>query len=233
MLKKELNESIINNISEFMLPLGFKKKKTFDQIIFIRKTSSGFEDLGISSSNYYDTHFLNYGFGKRIETIEKIITSLESYFEPNLFLTRNDTSTYYLNVTSYTKDTESHKMPITNEQSLMYHIDIIKDVTQNFALDLFQKLDDINYVDNQINGEGDNFWLNETNKPFGLHSFETYRIIIAKLVKSAEKYKEFIEKIMALEEEKLIELKKQEQYQNLTLEELFIPRAIEKIEEIC
>ncbi|MCC2590612.1 hypothetical protein [Chryseobacterium sp. MFBS3-17] len=232
MLKKELNESIINNISEFISPLGFKPKKNFDQIRFVRKLSSGFEYLAISSSNYYDTHYLNYGFGKRIESIEKIVLLLEAFFEPNLFLTSKSTSTYYLNATYYTKDYDRHKQPITDEESLMYHIDIIKDVTQNFALDLFQKLDDINYVDHQINGEGANFWLNETNKPFGLHSFETYRIIIAKLVKSAEEYKKFIEKIMALEEEKLIELKKQEQYKNLTLEELFIPRAIKKIEEI-
>ena len=91
-------------------------------------------------------------------------------------------------------------------------------------------------IDNLINGDGENFWEDDIpkTKPFNLaHLFYPRRLIIAKLAKSAEEYNRFIGKIMALEEEKLIELKKQEQYKNLTLEELFIPRAIEKIEEIC
>lgn len=229
-----MNEIIFKELSEFFKEFEFKPKKGFDMLLFKQKLINGYNDFHISSSNYYDMHQLNYGYSKRNERIEEVMTKLQDFFGREAFLFQKDTHTFgfWEGIKNY--PTKRLLEDVTDLNSLEKNLETIKRHTILNAFPMFEQLENIHWVDSQINGVGVNFWTNDDGKPFSLGGyFNVRRIVIAKLAKSAEEYKIFIEKIMALEEEKLIELKKQEQYKNLTLEELFIPRAIEKIENIC
>lgn len=229
-----MNEIIIKELGDFFKQYGYNLKKNFDTIDFNKKLNNGYNSIGTSSSNYYNLHYLRYGYGKRINQIEDIMMQLQDHFEPDLFLLQKDSHTYgFWEGVIKNYPTERKLEDVTDRESLMRNLEVIKRHTVENAFPMFEQLEDIHWVDNLVNGEGDNFWINDQDKPILFGRFDVRRIVIAKLVKKPEQYKRLIEKLMVLEEDKLAELKQQEQYKDLTLEELFIPRVIVKIEEIC
>lgn len=156
---------------------------------------------------------------------------LQTYFEPNLFLITKDTSTYYLNVVHDVILPEWIKKEVKTPEDVKRITDWIIKYTKDYAFLRFDFLDDICAVDKDING--DNFWFDDGNgdKPFGLHRFDVYRIVIAKLAKSPKDYKKFIEKLMAIEEVRIEKIRQSdEKYRDL--QNWFVPKILTHLEEI-
>ena len=229
MFKRELNEHIISGLKIFFESKEYKLKKTNEVIYFKKRLKNGFEDIGISSDNYYDTHYIRFGYGKRIDEIENIVFELEKYFEPNIFLITKKNSTYYLNVVYDVTLPDWIKKDIKNEQDVKRITDWIIQYTIDYAFEKFNYLNDLEAVDNEINGEI--FWLDDKDKPYGLHRFDVYRIVIAKLAKSSEEYKKFTDKLMAIEEKRIEEIRlSDEKYKDL--KNWFVPKILTHLEEI-
>lgn len=229
MLKKELTGYIIFHLNAFCEQYGFKLKKTKEIIYFRKISESGFEDIGISSTSYHDVHYLTFGYGKRIHVIENIVFELQKFFEPNLFLITKDNATYYLNIQKGSNLCDLEKKEIRNEEDVQRVTNIIMECTEKNALNTFAYLDNIINVDEEINGL--NIWLNDTDKPFSLHRFDVYRIVIAKLAKSPGDYKVFTEKLMTIEEKRIDEIRRSdEKYKDL--KNWFVPKVLTHLEEI-
>lgn len=243
MTGKQAKELFIKYGENQFNEIGFHIKKTRDiGIEFYREIETGFEEINIGTLDYNPVRVFQFSIGKRVNALENIVKKLPlTMLTDNEYLIKemqNNTaiSLYYLDKNDIAHIQLRETARTGNESEVNDSISIILKYIKETALPNFQLFNNLKNIDNLINGDGENFWEDDIpkTKPFNLaHLFYPRRLIIAKLAKSAEEYNRFIEKIMALEEEKLIELKKQEQYKNLTLEELFIPRAIEKIEEIC
>lgn len=228
MLKKEMNESIISHLKDYFESKEYKLKKTSEVIYFRKKLHNGFQHIAITSDNYYHTHFLHFAYGKRVEEIERVMAELEKCFEHKFFLLRKDNLTYAFSPTRVIND--KNKKEIKKEIDVVEAINAIKDFTEKYAFALFDFLDNLKKVDAEINGEGGNFWLDDDNKKFGMNRFDVRRIVIAKLAKTPQHYKAFTEKLMTIEDKKTEELRKQQQYKNLT--NWFVPKIIKHLDEI-
>ena len=229
MFKKDLNELIICGLKDFFTSNDYRVKKNSEMIYFRKQLRNGFQHIGISSSNYYDKHYLNFGYSKRVNEIENVVLELEKYFEPNFFLTRKDTSSYYLNVTNDISLPEYIEKAMKKASDVKMVTDWIIEYSKNYAFKKFDYLDSIVSVDNEINGE--RFWLSDEDKPFGLHRFDVYRIVIAKLAKSPTEYKTFTEKLMEIEDKQIEQLRQSDE-KNKDLKNWFVPKILGHLEEI-
>ena len=229
-----MNEIIIKELGDFFKQYGYNLKKNFDTIDFNKKLNNGYNSIGTSSSNYYNLHYLRYGYGKRINQIEDIMMQLQDHFEPDLFLLQKDSHTYgFWEGVIKNYPTERKLEDVTDRESLMRNLEVIKRHTIENAFPMFEQLEDIHWVDNLVNGEGDNFWIDANDKPFTLGSrFDVRRIVIAKLAKTPEKYQRFIDKLMVLEEERLDKYRQMEEYKNQVIENWFVPKIVKHLEEI-
>jgi hypothetical protein len=230
MLKRDLNEHLIAELQPFFEIHGYKLKKTSEVIFFRKGLATGFQDIGISSTNYYNIHYLNFGYAKRVNPIEDVVFKLQQFFEANLFLIRKDTSTYYLNVASDVNIPWLNK-ELKTKPEVSEVTDWIKQYTINYAFERFAFLEDIQAVDAEINGN--HLWLDDKNsKPFGLHRFDVHRIVIAKMAKSSSEYNKFTERLMEIEEKRIEEIRRADlKYANL--KNWFVPKILTHLEEIC
>ena len=225
-----MNEKIIFHLQDYFGTKDYKLKKTSDEIIFRKKFVNGFQEIGISSSNYYPRHYLSWGYGMRIDEIEKVMVELEKCFRPNFFYLQKDSLTYVFSPRLMFKDID-YEQKIEKERDVIEAVNAIKEFTEKYAFPLFDFLSDIKKVDNEINGNGDNFWSDDEKKKFRIHRFDVRRIVIAKLVKTPEEYKRFTEKLME-EEDKQIELLRQSDEKNKDLKNWFVPKILGHLEEI-
>ena len=229
MLKRDMNEKIIFYLKEYFENKGYKLRKTNEVIYFRKKLETGFQHIALSSSNYHDTHYLSFAYGKRVNEIEDVMTKLERYFEPNLFNLGKDSLTYAFSPLRILND-KSEKV-IKQENDVFDTVTPIKGFTEDYAFSLYAFLDDLKKVDSQINGDSDNFWLNDDNKNYGIFRFDVRRIVIAKLAKSPEEYKKFTDKLMAIEEKRIVQLRQSdEKYKDL--KNWFVPKILTHLDEI-
>lgn len=229
MLKKEMNERIIFHLNDYFGSIGYNLKKSKEAISYIYPLRSGFQDIAITNSNYYDTHYLSFGYGKRIHDIEKVMIELEKCFEPNFFYLGKDSLTYAFSPRRILK--QKTEKEIKEEKDVVGACTIIKKFTEDYAIPLFHFLEDLQSVDAHINGDKENFWLNDDNKNFGIFRFDVRRIVIAKLVKTSAEYKSFIAYLMEMEERRIDEIRKSdEKYKDL--KNWFIPKIIDHLEDI-
>lgn len=229
MFKKEMNQSVIFHLQDYFDSKGYKLEKTSEVICFRKKLNNGFQDIAITSTNYYDTHYLSFAYGKRVNEIEEVMMELEKYFEPNLFNLRKDSLTYAFSPRRILND--KGKKVIKQEKDVFEAVTTIKGFTENYAFSLYDFLDDLKKVDNQINGESNNFWLNDDNKNYGVFRFDVRRLVIAKLSKSHDEYKKFTDKLIAIEENRIEQIRlSDEKYKDL--KNWFVPKIINHLEEI-
>ncbi|MBC8884046.1 hypothetical protein H9X57_14040 [Flavobacterium piscinae] len=160
--------------------------------------------------------------------IEEVMMELEKCFEHNFFYLKKDSITYAFSPRRILNDKKEKE--IKEEKDIFDAVTTIKSFTEVYAFSLFDFLDDLKNVDAEINGEGDNFWFND-NKNYGIFRFDVRRIVIAKLVKSAEEYKKFADKLMAIEDKRIEEIRKsEEKYRDL--KNWFVPKILTHLEDI-
>lgn len=154
---------------------------------------------------------------------------LEKYFEPNFFYLKNDNPTYTFSPLRILKD--KNEKEIKEEKDVVEAVDVIKNFTDKYALSFFEFLENLQMLDESINGEGEHFWLDDNQKKIGMNRFDVRRIVIAKLAKSHEEYKKFTDKLMAIEEKRIEQIRQSdEKYKDL--KNWFVPKILTHLEEI-
>src|SRR5690606_10353483 len=141
MLKREMNETIILSLKDYFDSQGYKLKKTSDLINFRKKVNSGFQDIAISSLNYYHTHYLSFAYGKNVSVIEEIMLKLEKCFEPNFFYLGKDSLTYAFSPRRIIN--HKYEKTIEEKQDILDAAEDIKIFTEKYAYSLFDFLDDV------------------------------------------------------------------------------------------
>lgn len=165
---------------------GFNLKKTKNvSAIYIRnKKENGYEDIGVSTTNYYPEVVFEMGTSKRINIVEEILYKINESYNLSLKLDQNEWTMAYFGErgkrTLALLEVE-HK---DDERGVQTSTKILMDYIANEVLPAYDLYDDLRELDKTINGEGENFWEDDigTSKPFnfGGHFFAR-RLIIAKL----------------------------------------------------
>ncbi len=198
MNKRETEAFIVKYLDAYLVDKGFKHRKSNrTEVEYIRKIDkNNFERFRLSTINYYDSHKLRFGFGKRIGAIEDIMAQINEkvpFTNPSY---KKNTTTLGFGYNSYNglnKDGCFGYME--TEEQVKENVEKVIDFTEYHALPLLNKFNDLREIDKLINGEGDNFWHTDWKKPFNLAGrFNVRRLIIAKL-SGRKDYEEFIQKI--------------------------------------
>ncbi len=202
MNKRETEAHIVKYLDAYLTARGFKHRKSNrEEIEYIRKIDrNNFDSFGLSTINYYDSHKLRFGFGKRIGVVEDIMAEINKAVPFTNPPYDKKTTTLGFGYNSYNglnKDGCFGYME--TEQHVKDNVKKVIDFTEQHALPLLEKFNDLREIDKRINGEGENFWATTSTvggiKPFNLGGrFVFRRIIIAKL-SGRDDYEEFIQKI--------------------------------------
>jgi hypothetical protein len=198
MNKKETQDLIVKYLNDYLSSNGFKHKKSNrTDVEYLRKLDNGYEDFYLSTINYYDSHKLRFGFGKRIDAVEDIMAKINEQIPFTNPPYRKDSNTLGFSYNTYhgiNKDGCFDFME--SEENVKENVKKIIDFTENKALPFLEKLDDLRKIDKLINGTGDNSWESDWQKPFNFAGrFYLRRIIIARLSGRSD-YDEFIESLL-------------------------------------
>lgn len=209
MNKRETEVYIIKYLDGYLTSKGFKHKKSQKtQIEYYRKfDNDNFEKFSLSTINYYDSHRLRFGFGKRIGVVEEVMTKINEVIPFSNPPYKKDSHTLGFGYNSY-YGINQDGLPdyMKTEQDINNNVQKVIDFTEKMALPFLAQLNDLREIDKLINGEGENFWDDDWKKTFNLAGrFYLRRLIIAKL-SGRKDYNDFIEnhlqKIEKLFEEK-------------------------------
>ena len=205
MNKRETQDFIVKYLDSYLSKQGFKHRKSNrTEVEYIRKIDkNNFERFRLSTINYYDSHKLRFGFGKRIGAVEDIMARINEkvpFTNPSY---KKNTTTLGFGYNSYNglnKDGCFGYME--TEEQVKENVEKVIDFTEYHALPLLNKFNDLREIDKLINGEGDNFWENDWKKPFNLAGrFNVRRLIIAKL-SGHKNFDELVDKVYkSIEEE--------------------------------
>jgi len=184
MNKRETESHIVKHIDHFMVENGFKHKKSEKtQIEYYRKfDKNNFERFSLSTLNYYDEHKLRFGFGKRLNVVEELVSKVNEHVPlKNPSLSKDDT-TFGFGYNSYNKINKDGCFEyMRTEEDVIKNVKLIIDFSEKEAFPFLEKLGDLREVDRLINGEEENWWETDWKKPFHLGYFYLRRMIIAKL----------------------------------------------------
>ncbi len=180
---------------------GFKLKKTRTiEAIYIRQKDIGYEDVGISTDNYYPEVVFGMGSSKRINSVEEILWDINQAYGLELNLSKEESWTLSFQGNRQNERRlelleVEHK---EDERGVRDSTKILMHFIEGELLPTYDLFDDIRELDNAINGEGDHFWEDDigNSKPFKFGGvFFIRRLIIGRLCKSEEAFNQFIEKI--------------------------------------
>ena len=173
------------------------------RIEFYSKDNFGFKYFALSTINYGDSHNMRFGYGMRLNSIEKIASDINQKIPFSPPLGKNEPSLVFDHNMFHGIKTDGGFPYMENEQDVINNMKIVTDFTEKTALPLLQLFTDVREIDKRINGEGENFWRDSWQKPFGLtEPFSIRRRILAKL-SGRKDYEEFIEKLYNLIDENL------------------------------
>lgn len=198
MNKRETEDFIIKHLNSFLAEKGFKHRKSNrTEVEYIRKINqNNFERFRLSTINYYDSHKLRFGFGKRIGSVEEILKEVDQVTPLPPPTLKKDSPSLGFSYNSYIGSNNDGCFGyMENEEQVKENVDKIIEFTENEALPFLEKLNDIREIDKRINREGENFWQTDENKPFNLAGRFVYRRVIIAKLSGKEDYEDFIEKI--------------------------------------
>ena len=96
MKQSEAKKIFIELTNEKLETLGFKLKKTrTSEAIYIRNKENGYEDMGISTTNYYPEVVFGMGTSKRINLIEDLLYQINQHLSLGLNLNKDSFTLYY------------------------------------------------------------------------------------------------------------------------------------------
>jgi len=187
MNKRETEAFIVKYLNSYLEEKKFKHRKSNRTALeYIRKIDeNNFERFRLSTINYYDSHKLRFGFGKRIGTVEDIVAEInEKILFTNPPYTKNETTLGFSYNTYNSINKDGCFGYMETEQQVKTNVEKVIEFTENHALPLLNKFNDLSEIDNRINGEEANFWNATHRNPFnlaGANLFDVRRLIIAKL----------------------------------------------------
>ncbi|MAN29035.1 MULTISPECIES: hypothetical protein [Mesonia] len=206
MKQSEAKRIFIEVTNKELESFNFNLKKTRNiNAIYIRKKENGYEDLGISTYNYYPEVVFGIGTSKRLNEVEEILWEINEKHNMNLKLS-NDTWTI-----SYFGNRSKRKLELMevknrdNEKGVKESIKILMGFIKNEVLPTYDLFDDLREIDKRINGQEENLWEDDSGnfKPFSFGTYFGYRrLIIARLSKQEEDFNVFLEKIYSLRDKK-------------------------------
>lgn len=215
MTGKEAKEIFIKHYEKKFNELGFfiKKNRTID-IIFSKPLENGFEEFYVSTLDYNPVRVFQVSTGKRIESIEEVLLDLskEIVLSNNEFINKQihektAVSLYYNYASNNVNLCLSEIARNGTELEVITSGEIILNYIREKVLPAYSSFDTISNIDNIINGENENLWLNDggNNRPFTLaHLFYPRRLTIARLCKSDIEYDNFIERFYGLIDSQLL-----------------------------
>ena len=207
MNKRETESHIVKHIDHFMVENGFKHKKSEKtQVEYYRKfDGNNFERFSLSTLNYYDEHKLRFGFGKRVNVVEELVSKVNEQVPlKNPSLSKDDT-TFGFGYNSYNQINKDGCFEyMRTEEDVIKNVKLIIDFSEKEAFPFLEKLGDLREVDRLINGEEENWWETDWQKPFHLGYFYLRRMIIARL-SGRKDFPQFIEKLKSYSEGKAAE----------------------------
>jgi hypothetical protein len=194
MTGKEAKELIIKNATPYFETKGWQLKKVSrNEACFFKKEKEYSDSIGISTTDYNPEQLIGFGMGKRIEIVENIMNEINKRIPFSNPPYPKDEKT--LNIIDK-KDSlkREDKSYCTTENDIIYNLNKIFNYLDNYALPQLEKFNDIREIDRLINGEGNNFWEDDWQKPFNFAGrFYLRRLVIAKLSGRSD-YEDFIEK---------------------------------------
>ena len=204
MKQSEAKNIFIELTNERLETLGFKLKKTrTSEAIYIRNKENGFERIGISTTNYYPEVVFGMGNSKRINLIEDLLYQINQHLNLGLNLNKETvTLTYKGNINERRlKLLEvEHK---DDERGVIESTKILMHFIENDLLSTYDLFDDIREIDKRINGEGENWGVE--NKPFSIDPYVPQRrFIMARLCKSDDAFEKFTNTFFNEVDEKMI-----------------------------
>lgn len=207
MNKRETEDHIVKCIDSFMTERGFKHKRSVKiQVEYYRKVDNGFDKFSLSTNNYYDEHMLDFGFGKRLDVVEDIVSQVNQilpFTNPPL---QEGTTTFGFGYNSYNGINKDGCFDyMKTEADIEENVGKIIEFTEQEALPFLERLRDLRDVDAMINGNGEDWWETDWKKPFGLGGyFYVRRLIIARLSGRSD-YEDFINRMKAYSEGRMAE----------------------------
>jgi hypothetical protein len=177
----QAKEFVIKYLTIFLESKGFVLKKTrTTDIYYYRKTVSGHDTLYLSFLDSFPGKKINYVLMKRIESIENIVAEIIKVVDPNQKIDKNHPTFATSEGTVKDLRRDSYMPEMVNEKDVENSCNILIQFLETTGLPMVDRFEDMQELDNEINGE--NFWENVEHKPFnlGLH-FSQKRMIIARL----------------------------------------------------
>jgi hypothetical protein len=180
MKKTEAKTILFTNLKPFFTSKGFKLVTTkFSG--FTRKTENCFDWIPFDLKDYNPVQYVEYGVQKRINVIDKIWAEIDKVYlnVDRLYLDTQTTVRFTYEWLNGQFQHQGYLLEIRNEEDVVRNADMIIDFMTNTGLPLLEKLNDIKYIDNEING--DDFWEDDWRKPLMFGNFTCQRLIIAHL----------------------------------------------------
>lgn len=234
MTKKETKETIAKYFNNFALENGFEqfKKKAGDvEFLYIKEHEYGRDTITINIFNYATSHQIFYGYGKFYNSIEQIVNMVNekialnppySKAPYNVTLGFRYESLSGLNKIGYLPYVE-------NEAQVRDCVNEIIAFSNKTAFPLLKQMNDIRFLDSEINGE--EFWENSWQKRYAFSYFFIQRFIIAKLANKIE-YSEFVERVLSRIEEKAKEQGENFNRNDLSMPVPYVLKILENVEPL-
>lgn len=164
MKKVDLNKALVNMLDPILLPLGFKKQKAADGLIYRRDTEFGFNDISLLIWLYGDLSYVSLVYSIRIDQLNKIFIPYGEY----VIHEKDETITIGVDIQSlgYQGD---HKIKVESKEDLTHALQALQKITLEKGLPFFDQFTSVASIDRELNRESrpKNLYCNEIrHRPF-------------------------------------------------------------------
>jgi hypothetical protein len=150
MTKNKISKTLTDLVEPVLLPIGFKKYKGSDALVFRRITDFGNNEVPILIWNYVDFFYISLGFRIRIDRINKLFIPYSKYVVDE----DDTTATLNASINNFGYDGD-HKIKVENEGDLQGALNILYGILVNKGLAFFERYNTVTSIDEVLNSEGE------------------------------------------------------------------------------